>query len=152
MRRLENEAICPGLRVGLSGPCTIYLERPLEVWQRITYLEENLNQSRDDTLMMTVMPLAKIGRLLNRPQYVEEVKRKFLLHIQYLHDPSTGLFFHGWQLDGKALGGVGHNIARARWARGNSWITIAIPDSIELLNLRPDDDLRMYLIGVLEAQ
>jgi unsaturated rhamnogalacturonyl hydrolase len=26
----------------------------------------------DDTLMMTVLPLAKIGKLLNRPEYVEE--------------------------------------------------------------------------------
>lgn len=40
--------------------------------QHITYLEENHNQLWDDTLMMTVMPLAKIGKLLDRPHYVEE--------------------------------------------------------------------------------
>ena len=120
--------------------------------QHITYLEENHNQLWDDTLMMTVMPLAKIGKLLKRPHYVEEAKRQFLLHVQYLYDPSTGLFFHGWKFDEASEGAVGHNFARARWARGNSWLTIAIPDFIELLDLPPTDSLRMYLVGVLEAQ
>ncbi|KIW55100.1 hypothetical protein PV05_07408 [Exophiala xenobiotica] len=121
--------------------------------QHITYLEENRNQLWDDTLMMTVLPLAKIGTLLHRPHYVEEAKRQFLLHIQYLYDPRTGLFFHGWQFDDKdPRGGIGHNFARARWARGNSWLTIAIPDFLELLDLPPDDGLRMYLVNVLEAQ
>lgn len=120
--------------------------------QHITYLEENHNQLWDDTLMMTVMPLAKIGKLLNRPHYIEEAKRQFLLHIQYLYDSQTGLFFHGWQFDDKAPGGAGHNFARARWARGNSWLTIAIPDFIELLDLPPDDGFRLYLVSVLEAQ
>lgn len=120
--------------------------------QHITYVDENQNQLWDDTLMMTVMPLAKIGKLLGRPQYIEESKRQFLLHIQYLYDPQTGLFFHGWQFDENAPGGLGHNFARARWARGNSWLTIAIPDFIELLELPPDDGLRMYLTSILEAQ
>ncbi|EXJ83403.1 hypothetical protein A1O1_07025 [Capronia coronata CBS 617.96] len=120
--------------------------------QHITYVDENHNQLWDDTLVMTVMPLAKIGILLHRPHYVEEAKRQFLLHIQYLYDPQTGLFFHGWQFDDRAPGGLGHNFARARWARGNSWLTIAIPDFIELLDLPPDDGLRMYLVAVLEAQ
>ncbi|KAL2432662.1 hypothetical protein ABEF95_014411 [Exophiala dermatitidis] len=120
--------------------------------QHITYVDENHNQLWDDTLMMTVMPLAKIGKILGRPHYIEEAKRQFLLHIQYLYDSQTGLFFHGWQFDETAPGGVGHNFARARWARGNSWLTIAIPDFIELLDLAPDDGLRLYLVSVLEAQ
>lgn len=121
-------------------------------FQHITYLEENRNQLWDDTLMMTVMPLAKIGLLLNRPHYVEEAKRQFLLHIKYLFDPSTGLWFHGWVFDKTAEGGVGHNFARARWARGNSWVTIVIPEFIELLNLPPNDALRIHLVDTLEAQ
>jgi unsaturated rhamnogalacturonyl hydrolase len=107
---------------------------------------------RDDTLMMTVLSLAKIGRLLNRPTYIQESVRQFLLHIQYLFDPTTGLFFHGWKFDTSAPGSVGHNFAQARWARGNSWLTIVIPDFIELLDLPPDDGVRMHLISTLEAQ
>ncbi|MCS5931185.1 glycoside hydrolase family 88 protein [Klebsiella pneumoniae subsp. pneumoniae] len=39
--------------------------------QHMTLAEENHQQMWDDTLMMTVLPLAKIGKLLNRPRYVE---------------------------------------------------------------------------------
>ncbi|KAJ6263412.1 hypothetical protein Dda_1975 [Drechslerella dactyloides] len=120
--------------------------------QHITYLEENHNQLWDDTLMMTVMPLVKTGLVLNRPHYIEEGKRQFLLHVQYLFDPTTGLFFHGWQFDSASPGGLGHNFARARWARGNSWLTIAIPDVLDLLDLPPTDYFRIYLIDVLRAQ
>jgi unsaturated rhamnogalacturonyl hydrolase len=120
--------------------------------QHVTYLTPNTNELWDDTLMMTVMPLAKIGKLLNRPAYIDEAKKQFLLHITYLFDSSTGLFFHGWKFDENAPGGVGHNFARARWARGNSWVTIAIPDFIELLDLPPTDPIRQHLVDILEAQ
>lgn len=120
-------------------------------FQHITYINENYNELWDDTLMMTVLPLAKIGLVLNRPSYVEEAKRQFLLHIQYLFDIETGLFFHGWKFD-SSKGGLGHHFARARWARGNSWVTIAIPEFIELLDLPPGDGLRTYLCDVLETQ
>jgi len=120
--------------------------------QHVTYLSLHTNQLWDDTLMMTVMPLAKIGKILHRPSYIEEAKKQFLLHITYLFDPTTGLFFHGWKFDDTAPGGVGHNFARARWARGNSWITIAIPDFIELLDLTDSDPLRHHLLAILNAQ
>jgi len=129
------------------------LERtPCDGMQHVTYLTPNTNELWDDTLMMTVMPLAKIGKVLNRPLYIEEAKKQFLIHINYLFDTATGLFFHGWKFDENAPGGVGHNFARARWARGNSWLTIAIPDFIELLDLAENDALRCHLINVLEAQ
>lgn len=125
---------------------------PFGGMQHMTYLTDNHYELWDDTLMMTVLPLAKIGKLLNRPHYIEEAKRQFLLHIKYLFDATTGLFFHGWKFDESAEGGFGHNFARARWARGNSWLTIVIPDFIELLDLPPNDALRIHLIDTLEAQ
>ncbi|KAJ5885477.1 hypothetical protein N7495_009987 [Penicillium taxi] len=115
--------------------------------QHVTYVTENYQQLWDDTLMMTVLPLAKIGRLLGRPEYVVEAKRQFLIHIQYLFDVKTGLFFHGWTFEDG-----GHHFAGARWARGNSWVTIVIPEFIELLELEPDDPIRVHLINALEAQ
>ncbi|KAF8665606.1 hypothetical protein AX16_000062 [Volvariella volvacea WC 439] len=114
--------------------------------QHITYLEDNDQQLWDDTLMMTVLPLAKIGLVLDRPGYVEEAKRQFLLHIKYLQDPETGLWFHGWTFNGR------HHFARARWGRGNCWATVAIPDFIELLRLPESDGLRLYLVSSLVAQ
>lgn len=114
--------------------------------QHIVYNSVNYQQLWDDTLMMSVMPLAKIGLLLDRPHYVEEAKRQFMLHVKYLADRKTGLWFHGWTFDGN------HNFANALWARGNSWVTISIPEFIELLDLKETDGLRMFLEETLEAQ
>ncbi|ETN38448.1 uncharacterized protein HMPREF1541_06483 [Cyphellophora europaea CBS 101466] len=121
-------------------------------FQHVTYNLENKGELWDDTLMMTVMPLLKIGKMLNRPHYVEEAKRQFMLHVNYLQDRQSGLWFHGWKFDESVEGGVGHNFARARWARGNAWITIAIPEFIEIAELPEGDALRLYLVDVFRAQ
>ena len=115
-------------------------------FQHIVYNSVNHQQLWDDTLMMSVMPLTKIGLLLNRPHYVEEAKRQFLLHIKYLVDRKTGLWFHGWDFNGR------HNFAEARWARGNSWITIVIPDFLELTDLPETDPTRRMLVATLDAR
>ncbi|WP_457973779.1 beta-galactosidase BglB [Arthrobacter sp. D1-17] len=114
--------------------------------QHITLAEENHHQLWDDTLMMTVLPLTKIGLLLGRPQYVSEATFQFLTHVAYLMDRETGLWFHGWSFDGN------HNFAKARWARGNSWLTMVIPDFLELVDLPESDPVRRFLIEVLDAQ
>lgn len=114
--------------------------------QHIVYNNENHQQMWDDTLMMSVLPLAKIGKLLDRPEFVEEATYQFLMHVQYLMDCETGLWFHGWTFDGH------HNFAQARWARGNSWLTIAIPEFLELVDLPENNATRRYLLQVLESQ
>lgn len=131
--------------------------------QHVTYVTDNHQQLWDDTLMMTVLPLAKIGKLLGREEYIAEAKRQFLIHVQYLFDTKTGLFFHGWEFNTgtgtdaddtstTTTSMEGHNFANAHWARGNSWITIVVPEIIELLDLSPSDPIRMHLINTLEAQ
>ncbi|MEC5399086.1 beta-galactosidase BglB [Uliginosibacterium sp. H1] len=115
-------------------------------FQHVTYNLVSHQQLWDDTLMMSVVPLAKIGLVLNRPHYVEEAKRQFMVHIKYLADRKSGLWFHGWSFEGR------HNFANALWARGNSWVTIVIPEFIELLDLPEGDAFRMFLASTLEAQ
>ncbi|KAJ7095235.1 glycoside hydrolase family 105 protein [Mycena belliarum] len=115
-------------------------------FQHITYVIENYQQLWDDTLMMTVLPLTKIGLVLDRPEYIEEAKRQFMLHIKYLQDVKTGLWFHGWTFDGH------HHFGNALWGRGNCWVTASIPDFIELLKLPPADGLRMFLVSSLVRQ
>ncbi|MGB8667294.1 MAG: glycoside hydrolase family 88 protein [Serratia inhibens] len=114
--------------------------------QHVTLAEENHQQLWDDTLMMSVLPLAKIGMLLDRPDYLEEAKYQFLVHAQHLMDRDSGLWFHGWTFDGS------HNFARARWARGNSWLTMVIPELLELLDLPEQDATRRFMQQVLESQ
>jgi unsaturated rhamnogalacturonyl hydrolase len=114
--------------------------------QHIVFNSVNPQQIWDDTLMMCVLPLAKIGLLMDRPAYIEESLRQFLLHVKYLADRETGLWFHGWTFAGR------HHFARARWARGNAWVTIAIPEFIELLDLPEGDAIRTFLVETLRAQ
>lgn len=114
--------------------------------QHATYGPENKNQLWDDTLMMTVLPLAKIGKLLDRPEYLEEARYQFMIHIKYLMDKRTGLWYHGWTFEGN------HNYAEAFWGRGNCWLTIAIPEIITILELKEGDAFRKLLIETLEAQ
>ncbi|GAC92628.1 unsaturated rhamnogalacturonan hydrolase [Pseudozyma hubeiensis SY62] len=121
-------------------------------FQHITYELENKGQLWDDTLMMTVLPLAKIGKVLGVERYVEEAKYQFCVHIKYLYDAKTGLWFHGWTFEGR------HHFAEAHWARGNCWITLAIPLLFHILG-EEDDDLKdrdsffaRHLVGTLEAQ
>ncbi|HBZ16140.1 MAG TPA: glycoside hydrolase 105 family protein [Pantoea sp.] len=114
--------------------------------QHIVYNNENTQQLWDDTLMMSVMALAKIGQLLDRPEFVEEASYQFLVHSQYLMDRQTGLWFHGWTFEGR------HNFANARWARGNSWVTIVIPDFLEMMNWPQQHATRRFLQQVLESQ
>jgi unsaturated rhamnogalacturonyl hydrolase len=114
--------------------------------QHVVFGSENYQQLWDDTLMMSVLPLTKIGLLLNKPEYIEEAKKQFLVHIKYLFDKKTGLWFHGWTFEEK------HNFAEALWGRGNSWITIAIPEFLDLVDLPPNDSVRLVLIDTLKRQ
>lgn len=98
----------------------------------------------DDTLFMAGLFLARFGQAAGRADLVDEAIRQFLVHTRYLSDPATGLWFHGWTFEGR------HNFARARWARGNAWITACILDLFELAALPAS--VRMYLQGVLTAQ
>lgn len=156
--------VCPLLTLAYlyqQNPCSSWLSY-LENWtewvlhemprtdyqglQHINSNRENHQQLWDDTLMMCALPLMKIGKLLNRPELVEEAAYQFLFHTQQLMDKKTGLWFHGWTFDGN------HNFANALWARGNCWITVAIPDFIELLDVPPENATRRYLLQVLERQ
>lgn len=114
--------------------------------QHTTILTPNRQQLWDDTLMMTVMPLARGGKLLGRPEYLAQAKKQFLLHIRYLSDKKTGLWFHGWNFEGR------HNFGNTLWARGNCWATITLTDFLDLLDLPAGDYYREYLISVLKAQ
>lgn len=113
-------------------------------FQHIVSGERNDQQVWSDTLFMTVLFLAKAGVLLQRPEYLDESIRQFLVHTQYLADKKTGLWFHGWTFDGN------HNFANALWARGNCWVTAGIVDYLEVFPVPVG--VKAYLSGVLQAQ
>ena len=100
-------------------------------FQHMTSDSVNDQELWDDTLFMTVLFLANMGRIEGRRDYIDEAQYQFLLHAKYLADRDTGLWYHGWTFRGR------HNFARAFWGRGNCWITIAIPVFLEMVDCDP---------------
>ncbi len=98
----------------------------------------------DDTLYMIALFLAAYGQASGRRELIDEAERQFLVHTHFLADRETGLWFHGWTFNDR------HNFARARWARGNAWITAGMVDLFELAEISPS--VRSYLIEVLRDQ
>lgn len=99
--------------------------------QHITSDSINPGELWDDTLFMTVLFLANMGRILKRQEYLDEAEYQFLLHIKYLADKKTGLWYHGWTFEGN------HNFAEAFWGRGNCWLTAAIPEYLDIVQCAP---------------
>ncbi len=113
-------------------------------FQHITSDTLNDQELWDDTLFMTVLFLAKIGKMTENQDYIEEAKYQFLVHTKYLQDTKTGLWFHGWTFNGH------HNFVNALWGRGNSWITIAIPELFEIIEV--EASTRKFLLQTLKKQ
>ena len=80
-------------------------------FQHVTSDRVNDGELWDDTLFMAVLPLANIGRILGRQDYIDEAVYQYLVHTKYLADKKTGLWYHGFCFDGC------HNFAEAFWGR-----------------------------------
>lgn len=112
--------------------------------QHMTVLNRHYQQLWDDTLFMTVLFLAKAGKTLGRDELVQEAKYQFLIHIKYLQDKVTGLFYHGWTFDYK------NNFSQAFWARGNSWFTAGAVEFMEICGDK--DSVTAYIRSCLIDQ
>ncbi len=113
-------------------------------FQHITSDTVNDQELWDDTLFMTVLFLAKIGQILKNKSYLEEAKYQFLIHIKYLSDKNTGLWFHGWTFK------ENNNFVDALWGRGNCWVTAAIPEFLSIVECEPS--IEHFLTEALKKQ
>lgn len=52
-----------------------------------------------DTLFMTVLFLNRMGQKYGKQEWIDESIKQVLMHIKYLYDTHTGLFFHGWSFN-----------------------------------------------------
>lgn len=107
---------------------------------------DSLNEEElwDDTLYMTVLFLANMGRILHNDTMLKEAEYQFLIHESYLRDKVSGLWYHGWTFMGN------HNFAGAFWGRGNSWITMVIPEYLALTDC--SEPVKRRLQAVLNHQ
>ncbi|TVY07788.1 glycoside hydrolase family 105 protein [Paenibacillus cremeus] len=110
----------------------------------VTLEGEHYGELWDDTLYMTVLFIGRMGVLLNRDDYVQESVRQFLVHMKYLTDTQTGLFYHGWSFVGK------HNFAKALWGRGNAWYSAGLVDYLDMVKIPLG--VEIFLVTSLERQ
>lgn len=113
-------------------------------FQHITSDTVNDQELWDDTLVMTVLFLANYGRIVNNAAYIDEAKYQFMIHIKYLTDKKTGLWYHGWTFNGS------HNFTEALWGRGNCWVTVAIPEFLAMIPC--ETSINRFLLEALKIQ
>lgn len=113
-------------------------------FQHITSDSLNEGELWDDTLFMTVLFLANMGRILKNETFTQEAKYQFLVHAKYLCDKETGLWYHGWTFL------ENNNFAGAFWGRGNCWITAVIPEFLEICPC--DESMTKFLKVLLNRQ
>lgn len=99
-----------------------------------------------DTLFMAVLFLNKMGHKYDRKDWIAESIHQVLIHIKYLYDKKTGLFYHGWTFV------ENNNFSEVFWCRGNSWFTFGIIDFIEAFHGQMEEGLKQYLTDTFKAQ
>lgn len=106
----------------------------------------NENELWIDTLFMTVLFLNKMGQKYERKDWIEEAKHQVLIHIKYLYDKKTGLFYHGWTFNGR------HNFGEIFWCRGNSWFTAGILEYLTMFEGTMEGGMKEFVLDTYRAQ
>ena len=115
-------------------------------FQHITSDCLNEQQLWDDTLFMTVLFLNYMGQQYGRQDWIEESIHQVLMHIKYLYEKKTGLFYHGWTFkENNNFGGI-------FWCRGNSWFTLGILDYLEMFHNTLNPGVKQIIIDTYKAQ
>lgn len=99
-----------------------------------------------DTLFMTVLFLNKMGQKYHNQEWIDESIHQVLMHIKYLYDTHTGLFFHGWSFNRM------DNFGGIFWCRGNSWFTLGILDYLEMYRGSLNKGVKTFILDTYKAQ
>ena len=96
-----------------------------------------------DDLYMGITFLARMGHLTGERKYFDDAAHQVIKYTEYLFNPNTQLYYHGWYSD-LQVNGVAH------WGRCNGWVMLA---QAELLEFLPEDHpQRGKLISILHQQ
>lgn len=106
----------------------------------------NENEMWIDTIFMTVLFLNYMGQKHERSEWINESIKQVLMHIKYLYDKKTGLFFHGWTFNER------NNFGGIFWCRGNSWFTLGILDYLEMFGGTMNPGLKTFILDTYKAQ
>jgi unsaturated rhamnogalacturonyl hydrolase len=106
----------------------------------------NENEMWIDTLFMTVLFLNKMGQKYQNEEWIDESIHQVLMHIKYLYNTKTGLFFHGWSFNRM------DNFGGIFWCRGNSWFTLGILDYLDMFKGTMNKGVKTFILDTYKAQ
>ena len=84
-------------------------------------------QAWADTLFMAAFFLLRMGVLLEDRALIDDALSQFYWHIEYLQDPSTGLWYHGYDHLQK------DHMSGFFWARANAWAAYTMSQTGKVL-------------------
>lgn len=100
-----------------------------------------------DTIFMAILFLHAYGQNNHVEAYVKESVYQVLLHVKYLHDKHSSLFYHGWSFIRN------DNFGKIFWCRGNSWFSLGITEFLSQDKTFPlDKEVKANLIDIYKAQ
>lgn len=116
-----------------------------DCFQHMITGDPNTGEILIDTLFMTLLYMVRAGKVLHRPELIDEAHFQILNHVKYLYDKTNRLFYHGWNFSRN------DNYGKIHWGRGNAWYTVGI---MELAEMDPDMDpaIRHYLFNIYQQQ
>lgn len=82
-----------------------------------------------DTMFMAGYYLLRIGYVLNNREYIEDGLAQYHGHEQFLQNPDTNLYYHGWDHVNQ------NNMSGMYWARGNSWAALTMAKALRLVEV-----------------
>ena len=106
----------------------------------------NENEMWIDTIFMTVLFLNRMGQKYQNQSWIDESIHQVLMHIKYLWDKETGLFYHGWTFNER------NNFGGIFWCRGNSWFTLGILDYIDMFKGTMNAGVKEFVVDTYKAQ
>jgi len=106
----------------------------------------NEEQLWADTFFMSILFLAKAGKVFKRTDWSEEAIYQILIHLKYLQDPRTGLLNHGWSFERM------DNFGAIKWCRGNCWFTFGILQILDELEGVISESTKRFVLNAFIAQ
>lgn len=103
---------------------------------------DNVIELWDDTVYMISLFLTEMYLLTGDESYLREVTSQLTIHAEKLEDPSTGLWYHGWDNDNTAfddkccMPGWADNPKRRNnefWGRGNGWVAMTLANTLRVM-------------------
>ncbi len=109
-------------------------------------------QAWTDTLFMAAYFLLRIGRFVGNEDWVNDALSQWYWHEELLQDPTSDLFYHGWDnIEKNHMSGV-------FWGRGNAWAAYTMARALGYIDylypmfMRIDGSLRDQLAALTRLQ